>query len=143
MSKSVLCAVDIANGAVDEGVIKQAKRLADLDSASLDVITVIPDFGMSIVGSFFSPDHHEKALAEAKKMLGDLATSAIGAEANAKVRHVVATGSAYEEILRTAKAFGSHLIVIGAHKPDLKDYLLGPNASRVVRHSECSVHVVR
>ena len=35
------------------------------------------------------------------------------------------------------------LIVIGAHKPDFKDYLLGPNAARVVRHSHCSVHVVR
>ncbi|MEP3300223.1 MAG: universal stress protein, partial [Pseudoruegeria sp.] len=35
------------------------------------------------------------------------------------------------------------LIVIGAHRPDFKDYLLGPNAARVVRHSECSVYVVR
>jgi len=35
------------------------------------------------------------------------------------------------------------LIVLGANRPDLKDYLLGPNASRVVRHSARSVLVVR
>ena len=38
---------------------------------------------------------------------------------------------------------GATLIVIGAHRPDLKDYLLGPHAARVVRHAECSVLVVR
>ncbi|MFY2822514.1 universal stress protein, partial [Ruegeria sp. MALMAid1280] len=46
-------------------------------------------------------------------------------------------------ILHTAAEAGSDLIVIGAHKPDLKDYLLGPNAARVVRHSTVSVYVVR
>ncbi len=32
---------------------------------------------------------------------------------------------------------------IGSHRPELKDYLLGPNAARVVRHANCSVLVVR
>jgi len=53
------------------------------------------------------------------------------------------TGNAYDEILRVAEADGASLIVIGAHKPDFRDYLLGPNAARVVRHSKCSVFVVR
>jgi hypothetical protein len=30
-----------------------------------------------------------------------------------------------------------------AHSPDLKDYLLGPNAARVVRHANQSVMVIR
>jgi nucleotide-binding universal stress UspA family protein len=55
----------------------------------------------------------------------------------------VATGKAYEEILHAAREAGSDLIVIGSHKPELRDYLLGPNAARVVRHSKCSVYVVR
>jgi nucleotide-binding universal stress UspA family protein len=37
----------------------------------------------------------------------------------------------------------STVIVVGAHKPDLSEYLLGPNAARIVRHSKCSVYVVR
>ena len=35
------------------------------------------------------------------------------------------------------------LIVMASHRPELKDFLLGPNAARVVRHANCSVLVVR
>ena len=143
MSNPVLCAVDISNGLEDVNVVKQAKRLADLDGAQLDVITVLPDYGMSVVGSFFEQDHHDKAIAVAKSRLNDLVGAALGEDANSGVRHVISTGNAYVEILKTAKTDSAGLIVIGAHKPDFKDYLLGPNAARVVRHSDCSVYVVR
>lgn len=141
--KTVLCAVDVSNKSVDVDVLKQAKRLADLDGAQLDVITVVPDYGMSVVGTFFDKEHHHKVEDEARRLLNDLVTEALGSDANAQVRHLVATGNAYEEILNAAKTDGADLIVIGAHKPDFTDYLLGPNAARVVRHSSCSVYVVR
>ena len=143
MSRPVLCAVDISNTGKDDAVLKEAKRLADLDGAQLDVVTVIPDFGKSLVAGFFDQSHHDDAVASAKVALKEQITASHGADADAAVRHVVATGTAYEEILRVAKETGCGLIVIGAHKPDFADYLLGPNAARVVRHSSCSVHVVR
>lgn len=143
MIKSILCAVDISQPIVETEVLKIAAQFAELNGAQLDVITVVPDFGMSVVGSFFNADHTKKANAEAKTVLNKLVEGVLGAEVNQKVRHIVATGSAYEEILKTAEAANTDLIVIGAHKPDFKDYLLGPNAARVVRHSECSVYVVR
>lgn len=142
-SRPVLCAVDISNKDRDVDVLKLAQRMAALDDAQLDVITVVPDFGMSVVGSFFEPHHHEKAVEEAQVALGHVVEEVIGSEANASVRHIVATGNAYEEILKAAEVANTGLIVIGAQKPDFKDYLLGPNASRVVRHSNCSVLVVR
>lgn len=140
---TVLCAVDISNEHRDDNVLKQAALLAKLDNAQLDVITVVPDFGMTMVGMFFESGHQDKALAEAKVRLKELVADVIGAEADSKVRHIVATGKAYEEILKTAKHDGADLIVIGAHKDTVSDYLLGPNAARVVRHSDCSVYVVR
>lgn len=143
MSKSILCAIDISQPDIDRQVLQRAAQLAEMDGASLDVITVLPDFGLSLVGSFFDETHHKKALAEATKALNDFVAGEMGAEANKKTRHVVATGSAYEQILKTAKKAGTTLIVIGSHKPELSDYLLGPNAARVVRHSTCSVYVVR
>ena len=143
MTQAVLCAVDISNANRDVNVLQSAAEQAQLRGAQLDVITVVPDFGMSVVGSFFDEGHHQKALDHAKSELNAICETALGAEANAAIRHVVATGSAYEEILKTAAADGAGLIVIGAHKPDFKDYLLGPNAARVVRHSTCSVLVVR
>jgi nucleotide-binding universal stress UspA family protein len=104
---------------------------------------VLPDFGSSMVGSYFKPEYHEHAVEEAHKALVDLSESVLGPELNARVRHVVSTGTVYEEVLRVARTDGATLIVIGSHRPVLQDYLLGPNASRVVRHSDCSVFVVR
>ena len=142
-SRPVLCAVDISNKDRDTDVLKMAQKMARLDDAQLDVITVVPDFGMSVVGGFFEPHHHEKAVEEAQRLLSEVVADALGEDTDANVRHLVATGNAYEEILKAAEVAGTGLIVIGAQKPDFKDYLLGPNASRVVRHSECSVLVVR
>ncbi|WP_439138996.1 universal stress protein [Planktotalea sp.] len=69
--------------------------------------------------------------------------NALDAEQNSKVRHIVATGRIYEEVLGLAEKTSAALIVVGAHKADLADYLLGPNAARIVRHAKCSVYVVR
>ncbi|MBC7132994.1 MAG: universal stress protein [Roseovarius sp.] len=143
MSGPVLCAIDVSNANQDDPVLRRAAQLAALDGAQLDVITVVPDYGMSVVGSFFGSGHHEKLEAEARRLLNAQVTRVLGAEANEKVRHIVTTGNAYDEILRVARADGAALIVIGAHKPDFSDYLLGPNAARVVRHALCSVMVVR
>ncbi len=143
MSHTVLCAVDISNHGRDLKVVQQAARLAALDEAQLDIITVMPDFGMSMVGGYFDKDYQKEALSKTKKELNSLVEEALGQDLNTKVRHLVAVGSAYEEILKASKADKADLIVIGAHKPDFKDFLLGPNAARVVRHSTCSVYVVR
>lgn len=143
MSQTVLCAVDINRPNEERKVLEIADRLAKLDNAQLDVITVVPDFGASVVGRYFQ-DHH---VATAKDSAGDelnaFGSDVLGAERNNQLRHVVAVGSVYEEVLKAAIANNADLIVIGAHRPDLKDYLLGPNAARVVRHSDCSVYVVR
>ncbi len=139
----VLCAIDISDTNGDGDVLIAAQKMADLAGVSLDVITVVPDYGKSMVGGFFKSDHHSKLVEATKIALETAVVDEIGAAANKKVRHIVATGTAYEEVLKLAETAKSSLIVIGAHKPGFKDYLLGPNAARVVRHSNCSVYVVR
>jgi nucleotide-binding universal stress UspA family protein len=141
MIKSILCAVDISNPGEDAKVLKNAARIAQMDNAQLDVVTVLPDYGMSVVGSFFNQDHHDEALKAAKTQLKEEVINAIGKGEN--IRHIVSTGKAYDEVLKVAKEAKSDLIVVGAHKPDFKDYLLGPNAARIGRHSKASVYVVR
>ena len=125
MSNSILCAVDLGNSEILNKVIVQAAKLAEQDGAQLDVVTVLPDFGESWVSGFFEEHHHEKAVKEASARLREVCENVVGSERNAKIRHLVATGTAYQEILKTAKTAGADLIVIGAHKPDLQDYLLG------------------
>jgi nucleotide-binding universal stress UspA family protein len=143
MSERILCAVDINRPGEDANVVAQAKKMADLDNAQLDIITVVPDFGATVVSAYFK-DHDVKSAKDgASKILNDMVANVIGEEANASVRHIVAVGSVYEEVLKAATLCKADLIMIGAHRPDFKDYLLGPNAARVVRHSKCSVFVVR
>lgn len=143
MSKTILCAVDINRPKDEAQVVEAAKKMADLDGAQLDVITVVPDFGANVVSAYFK-DHDVKSAQDgAIKLLTDMIEDIVGSEANKSIRHLVAIGSVYEEVLKAAKLADADLIVIGAHRPDFKDYLLGPNAARVVRHSDCSVYVVR
>lgn len=143
MTDTVLCAIDINRPDEEARVLQTAKKLADLDGARLDVITVVPDFGASLVGAYFEAHHVKTAKDSATKILNDTVSNVIGEQANENVRHIVAVGNVYEEVLKAADISGADLIVIGAHRPDFKDYLLGPNAARVVRHSSCSVYVVR
>lgn len=143
MSKSILVAVDVSESDHDIGVLQTAHTLAKAQGADLIVMTVVPNYGMSIVGSFFDAGFHDKLLAKTKESLNDMLAKAVNEQAGQEIKLVVATGTAYEEILEFTKKIDCDLIVIGAHKPELKDYLLGPNAARVVRHAKQSVYVVR
>ena len=107
----------------------------------LHIMTVVPDFGMAIVGSFFPPEYEKKALAEADKALDKFVSDNV--PAGIEVAHTVGHGTIYKDILATAGRIGADLIVMASHRPERSDYLLGPNAARVVRHSDKSVLVVR
>jgi len=142
MSDSVLCAIDINQPNRAANILKMAAKLAKMDDAQLDVITVIPDFGTSLVSGFFTGEQQKLILDEAKKELKEQVAAVLGDETS--TRHIVSTGSSYQEILKTAEKAKSTLIVVGgALKPDFSDYLIGPTAARVIRHATCSVHVVR
>ena len=88
--------------------------------------------------------HHLANEEEAETYLKEIAQKSF--PTSAKVNFHVHTA----EIENVAKSITDHveeldsdLIVIGAHRPELRDYLLGPNAGRVVRHAKQSVLVVR
>ncbi len=111
------------------------------NKATLRVMTVVPDLGMNIVAQYF-PKGYEKDVA--KKVLKDLKSFVKqNVPEGIKVQHVVGEGTVYEAILRVAKKTRADLIVLESQRKELKQYLLGPNAARVVRHAECSVLVVR
>jgi nucleotide-binding universal stress UspA family protein len=60
-----------------------------------------------------------------------------------KTSQVVRLGGVYHEVLDEAASFKADLIVIGSHRPSMATYLLGSNASNIVRHATCSVLVIR
>lgn len=143
MTGVVLCAVDVSQPEHEAMVLQRAAQLSALDDARLDVMTVVPDYGSSLVGSFFEEGFHERVEKHAYEKLVEMVETVLGPDPDRYVRHLVATGTVYEQVLRAAEADRATIIVIGSHRPAFRDYLLGPNAARVVRHSNCSVFVVR
>lgn len=141
MYRTILLAVDMGDDTSWQKALPAAVETARAFGATLHVMTVVPDFGMSIVGSFFPADYEKKAMDQASKALHDFVRDHVPQDI--KVAHDVCHGAIYEEILDTAKRVKADLIVMAAHRPKQRDYLLGPNAARVARHAACSVLVVR
>ncbi len=141
MSKHILCAVDLTHIEDARALVGEAARLADLQSAILSVVTVLPDYGSSFVGSFFQEGTLKDATLAAQKALHELADGALAS--GDAVQCIVKIGSVYEETLEAAVECEADLIVVGARKPDLADKILGPNAARVARYAKVSVLVAR
>jgi len=108
---------------------------------ALHVLTVLPNFGESIVGSYFPPDFAAQSEAAALSELETLCAQLVPPET--AVSCAVRIGTVYREILRYADESECDLIVMASHRPELRDLLLGPNAAHVVRHARQSVLVVR
>jgi len=141
MYNDILLTIDLDQKASWEKALAVALEYADAFGAKLHVMTVVPPFGMSIVGQFFPKDYEKQVLDAAMAALKEFDGKYI--DQGRKVQHIVAQGTVYEEIIDTAQKIDADLIIIAAHGPRLQDYLLGPNAARVVRHSDRSVLVVR
>jgi len=141
MSKSILCAIDLEHPGIGKDVLREAQKLGGMSGAILNVITVVPDYGTSFVGSFFESGTLKKAVEATNEQLHKFVAE--NTDHSLKTRHIVGVGSIYEEVLEAAKKIDADLIILGANKPDFKDYLLGPNASRIARHATASVYIVR
>ena len=141
MFKNILAAIDLTEESSWVKAVPAAVELCQSTGARLTLMTVIPDFGMSIVSQHFPKDYAENALAETRTRLGIFASEHI--PDGVKKTLVIAQGTIYEEIIRAGDEASADLIVVASHRPSLKDYLLGPNAARVVRHFKRSVLVVR
>lgn len=141
MTKHILCSVDLTHTDNAKSLLREADKLATLYGASLSVITVLPDYGSSWVGSFFKDGTLRDASKAADKALHELVSQTI--PNREKVQHIVEIGVVYEEVLKAISTCSADLVIVGAHKPDMADKLLGPNSARVARLSPVSTLVVR
>lgn len=141
MFTKILAPIDLDHTSVNDVLLSNAEEMANLYNAELHVITVIPNYSMSIVGSFFPKEHEKQALEAAKAALKDVLSTRTAPASGVKGH--VAHGTIYDEITKAADKLKCDLIIMASNRPELKDFLLGPNAARVVRHARQSVFVVR
>ena len=141
MFKTLLLAVDVNAPKGSARSAQAAISMARAEGATLHVLNVVPDTGMAIVGASMAADSMKQALATARQELESWAGATVPDDITCKVH--VAEGTVYDQIIKTAQTLDIDAIVVGAHRPELKDYLIGPNAARVARHATQSVFVVR
>ena len=141
MFKRVLLPIDLNEESSWKTALPVALAQCRPSGGTLHLLAVVPDLGSPIVAQQFPADYPERAGAQAKSALEAIAAKRVPEDV--KTAALVGHGTIYAEILEAAKAARCDLIVMAAHRPALKDYLLGPNAARVVRHAACSVLVVR
>lgn len=141
MYRKILVPVDLSDDAQAHRVIDIAEGMASKDDGELHIVTVVPTFNMSIVGSHFPEDYEQVTLEKVKHVLKTSLDKRN--EKGVAIKGHVVHGTIYDEIMKAADKLECDLIVMASHRPELKDYLLGPNAARVVRHANQSVFVVR
>lgn len=141
MFKDILLPIDLGDVDSSRKAVSTAIELSRTGGARLHLLCVVPGYSMSIVSQYFPEGFEEKSPTEAAQQLDGFIAKNIPSEIVS--RAVVANGTVYEEILKAAKETKCDFIVMASHRPELKDYLLGPNAARVVRHANCSVLVIR
>lgn len=133
-----------------ERVIQKTVEMATgVDGAKIYLMTVIPgivpgiDQRYAIRGEMHGSTEYplQEWKDEAAKELQEMADKHVPKAMQGGV--VVENGTVYREVVEAAKDLNIDHIVMGAHRPSLSDFLLGPNSARVARHAGCSVTVVR
>lgn len=141
MYRNILVPVDLSDKHSWRKALPTAISLCETFEGKLHLITVVPEFGLPMVGQFFPEGYEAKLRQHAARQLKEFAATQVPDAIT--TRRIVAEGKIYQEILKAADAIKADLIVMGSHRPELSDYLLGPNAGKVMRHARCSVMVVR
>jgi nucleotide-binding universal stress UspA family protein len=140
MFKTILVPVDLAEIETSKPAIDTAVALAEISGGTIRLIYVrslLPMTYMEFVPPGFSEDQEREAEESVAKVA---AAVPLPAE---RVSATVRLGSVYNEVLQEAEDTGADLIVVGSHRPSMATYLLGSNASTIVRHARSSVLVVR
>ena len=139
MYSRILVAVDLDEPSSWQKPISTALALADCFGAKLALAYVVPDRVLMLQAQW-SVSSVRAIMEDARIKLMKVARDhALGRG----VEEIVRSGPVYAGLIEAGETFEADLIVLSSHRPEMKDYLLGANASRVVRHAKCSVMVVR
>ena len=145
-----LAAIDLADEESLENILATTVRMATgIEGSRIYLMTVVPgipagiDVRYAVRGEMQGSAEYplQEWMDAAAKRLGEIASEHIPDAMRAGV--VVRNGTVYKEIVEAARDLDIGQIVMGAHRPSLADFLLGPNSARVARHAGCTVTVVR
>ncbi|WP_068110920.1 universal stress protein [Tropicimonas marinistellae] len=141
MFDNVLLPIDLNHPESWEKALPMALKLCGA-TGTLHLLGIVHDLGAAMVASFLPKDFEEKALRQMMENLETFKDEHVPAGARAEVH--VEHGHVPEHLLTAAKHLNADLIVMASHEPnDLRSFLVGSYADKVVHHSPIPVLVVR
>ncbi len=141
MFKNVVIPVDLSDKHSLEAIFPAALNFVNAFGSKLHLIHIMPDFGMKMVEEYLPRHWRSDQKQKYTKVFGEIIKKYI--PEGVDVSFHIGRGAIYDQVINYSEEVGSDLIIISAVRPQLKDYMLGPNASKIVRHSSISVMVVR
>ncbi|MFU2079429.1 universal stress protein [Avibacterium endocarditidis] len=141
MYNKLLIAIDLSNLKSAKYVVDTALQLTHNNpDAIYRVATIIEPIDDSFISAFLPKNFDKSVIEEANKTLHDF-TKAHFPE-GAKVQHIVAHGTIYEEINRIANEKEVDLIImLASSKPNAKG--LSSNTVKVARHGKKPILILR
>lgn len=135
MYENIIIPVALDHGHDTTEAMNAALKLRGEDGkiTLLSVIEAVPGYVASYLPKNQTENSRKEILARLKLDAGEVP--------NVELKVIV--GHPGGSIVDYAKDHKADLIVIASHKPGLQDFFLGSTAARVVRYSQCAVHVLR
>ncbi len=134
MYKKIIVALALDHG-ISETALAKAKLL--LDPGGEIIALHVYEAPSGAAAAYISEDDLHRARRTAQQRLEERVRDVPEARAE------LVAGHSGRTIADFAKEQNADCIIMGSHKPELTDYLLGSTAARVVRHAPCSVIVLR
>tara|TARA_B110000503_G_scaffold36600_1_gene59850 strand:+ start:50 stop:478 length:429 start_codon:yes stop_codon:yes gene_type:complete len=141
MFKNIIIPVDLSDKESIKVIFPAALNFVNAFGSKLHLVHIIPSFGMKMVEEYL-PRHWMRDQKEKYNKLFDGLVKNFIPE-DVEVLFHIGRGAIYDEIINYSEKVEADLIILSAVRPQLKDYMLGPNASKIVRHSSISVLVIR
>jgi nucleotide-binding universal stress UspA family protein len=125
--------------ALDHGISSDTLAIAELLRGTTGEVVAlhVHEAAQGSVSSYLDEDTVKAGVERAEKNLVEKTAHL------PNVTPVLISGHSARAIIDYANTNSVDCIVIGSHKPGLRDYFLGSTAARVVRHASCAVHVHR
>jgi len=136
MFKKILVPIEVDYPEAAKAVYEKAATLAKQSGAEIQLVSVMPGFGMPIVASYISDNVRQEAAESFKKSLEEFIQNNCDKTVPFKVR----TGKNWEEIIKAADKWGADLIVVYHNRRrDINEIFSNSCSQRVADNANCSV----
>jgi universal stress protein F len=141
MYKNIVVPIDLSDSFSWKSAFPVALSFVRIFGAELHLIHIIPDLGISMFEEYIPHTwisaQKEKYSTQLDRLIAQHVPNEI------KVKKFIGRGPVYDGIINYAESVKADLLIVPAIRPQLQDYMLGSNVSKIVRHAKISVLVVR